>query len=47
METRCGDTVGHALKVVLSQHNFSKFIQNQVQKTMVAWCKTGHFAIFY
>ena len=38
METRCGDTVGHALKVVLSQHNFgymTKFMQNQVQKTMV------------
>ena len=38
METRCGDTVGHALKVVLRQHNFGisqKFMQNPVQKKMV------------
>ena len=50
METRCGDTVGHALKVVLRQHNFmymTKFMQNQVQKTMVPWCKTGYFNNFY
>ena len=54
METRCGDTVGHALTVVLRQHIFgyvTKFMQNQVQKTMVPndgwcgiyWCKEWSF----
>ena len=37
METRCGDTVGYALTVVLRQHIFisQKFVQNPVQKKMV------------